>query len=225
MVKFQHIEKEEFGIDIIYTKEEAIGNKYYILNISDQVDLTNGFRYIKELLLQHHNYKMFSDYTKLKEVGVDIYSVKTDAFTIREEHLELAQKTIHVSSDIGGWRLSKTEHINIPPQCFSIKDNNKITIENPHFERINIMNEWDTDDICNNIIKYKHVMIRAEMPGSGKSYIAQHVYNIEYNILFVCPTNKLTQNNNGVTINIFGDMNVKMNNYLIIKYILMNTTL
>ena len=99
-----------FGLDnpqtmITTTVNEDIGNKYYILNICDQVDLTNGFRYIKELLLQHHNYKMFSDYMKLQEVGINVYSVKTDAFTIKKEDLELARKIIHFSSDSGGWRL------------------------------------------------------------------------------------------------------------------------
>ena len=54
---------------------EDVG-KYYILNISDQCDLTNGFRYIKELLLQHHNHKMFSDSVKLEQAGINIYSVK-----------------------------------------------------------------------------------------------------------------------------------------------------
>jgi hypothetical protein len=33
------------------------GNPYYILNVSKQTTLQNGFRYIKELVLQHHNYK------------------------------------------------------------------------------------------------------------------------------------------------------------------------
>jgi hypothetical protein len=32
-------------------------NKYYILNVSDCATLQIGFRYIKELLLQHHNFK------------------------------------------------------------------------------------------------------------------------------------------------------------------------
>ena len=59
------IEEEDpldFGLDdprtITTTVNEDIGNKYYILNICDQVDLTNGFRYIKELLLQYWLYRI-----------------------------------------------------------------------------------------------------------------------------------------------------------------------
>ena len=88
----------DFGLDepnmIKTTKLVEDEKKYYILNIGDQTDLTNGFRYIKELLLQYHNYKMYSDYNKLVNAGIDVYSVKTDAFTIKREHLELAKQTI-----------------------------------------------------------------------------------------------------------------------------------
>ena len=67
--------------------ETDVGNKYYILNITDRTDLQSGFRYIKELLLQIHNYKMYSDYNKLINAGITVSSVKTDAFTIKKSDL------------------------------------------------------------------------------------------------------------------------------------------
>ena len=105
---------------------------------------------------------------ELKNAGINIYSVKTDAFTIKKEDLELARKTIHFSSDIGGWTLSKSENINIPSTIFTIKNNDKIDIEKPSFKRIHITNERDVDEICQSIIVHKHVMIRADVQGSGK---------------------------------------------------------
>ena len=75
-----------FGLDDIQqiTTSKLIENKqkYYILNVSDCATLKNGFRYIKELLLQHHNFKMYRDYQTLTANGIDVFSVKTDAFTI-----------------------------------------------------------------------------------------------------------------------------------------------
>ena len=102
-------------------------------------------------------------------------------------------------------KLSKIENIHIPSTMFTMKINNKIVIETQKYERININNEWNVDEICNNIIKYKHVTIRADLQGSGKTYAAQHMIKLGYRVLFVCPTNKLAQNNgvNGVTINNF----------------------
>ena len=48
---------------------------YYVLNVSDTSELRNGFRYIKELLLQHHNYKMQHDYQKLVDNDIKVLSV------------------------------------------------------------------------------------------------------------------------------------------------------
>jgi hypothetical protein len=36
-----------------------IEKEYYVLSVSDQAVLRNGFRYIKELVLQNHNYFMY----------------------------------------------------------------------------------------------------------------------------------------------------------------------
>ena len=48
-------------------------------------------------------------------------------------------------------------------------------------------------------------MIRANLPGSGKSYACEHMRNRGHNVLFVCPTNKLVQKygSSGVTMNRF----------------------
>ena len=58
--------------------------------------LRNGYTYVKELLLQYHNHKMQEDYNKLINNGVDVWSVKTDAFVIRHEHLSKAKKAINL---------------------------------------------------------------------------------------------------------------------------------
>ena len=48
-------------------------------------------------------------------------------------------------------------------------------------------------------------MVRADVPGCGKSYACEYMKKLGHNVLFVVPTNELTQNNSteGVTINIF----------------------
>ena len=56
--------------------------KYYTLTMPNKQDLTNGFRYIKELLVQQHNIKMHKDYKTLKDNNINVHSVKTDAFIV-----------------------------------------------------------------------------------------------------------------------------------------------
>ena len=91
---------------------------------------------------------------------------------------------------------------------WSIIQNNKVEIEKQNFERITINDEWDVNEICDNIIKYKHAMIRADLQGSGKTYACKHLSELGYKVLFVCPTNKLAQNNHGITINKFFGMTI-----------------
>ena len=65
----------------------TFGETYFVLNTTVRQKLVNGFRYIKELLLQYHNYAMYEAYTKLEAKGVKVYSVKSDAFTIHRDDL------------------------------------------------------------------------------------------------------------------------------------------
>jgi hypothetical protein len=80
------------------TTETENDKKYYILNIKKEKQLENGFRYIKELLLQNHNFKMYKAYKNLKEANVNVLSVKTDAFMIQHEHLDIAKSVLTFSN-------------------------------------------------------------------------------------------------------------------------------
>ena len=80
-------------------------DKYYILNVTKSRTLTNGFRYIKELLLlQNHNYDMYDTYNTLTKNNIEIFSVKSDAFVINKNHLTKAKKLVTLNNQVGGWR-------------------------------------------------------------------------------------------------------------------------
>ena len=80
-------ELEELEDDEMRVKDTE-GVTYYVLNVSDQKVLTNGFMYIKELLLQYHNFKMYETYKTLTDNNVKVYSVETDSITIHEDDLD-----------------------------------------------------------------------------------------------------------------------------------------
>ena len=48
----------------------------------DTKRLTNGFNYIKKLLLQMHKLRMYLNHQILTNNNFNVYSVKTDGFTI-----------------------------------------------------------------------------------------------------------------------------------------------
>jgi hypothetical protein len=83
------------GADCVTESTEAeVEKKYYILTIKRERPLENGFRYIKELLLQVHNFKMYEAYAKLTQADITVHSVKTDAFIINTHDVNRAQELL-----------------------------------------------------------------------------------------------------------------------------------
>ena len=194
----------------------TFGETYYVLNTTDRKTLVNGFRYIKELLLQYHNFAMYEAYTKLEEKGVKVYSVKSDAFTIHQDHLSKVKPNpnhfiksyregiLNFESAIGNWRVS-TSRINYPTEKYKFKYNKLIQIPLQENEALDVVDEWDTEAVCKQIIPNSPCMIRAKFAGSGKSYIGQYLNKMGYNVLFVVPHNRLSQEIEGeaTTLNMF----------------------
>ena len=83
-----HLNDEEFDrqqqMNMMETKYVEKGKPLYVLNITAKRLLVNGFRYIIELLMQHHNFFINESYDKLKNNCMQIFSIKNDAFTIQK---------------------------------------------------------------------------------------------------------------------------------------------
>ena len=192
------------------------GDTYFVLNTTVRQKLVNGFRYIKELLLQYHNYAMYEAYTKLEAKGVKVYSVKSDAFTIHQDDLSKVKPNpnhfiksyregiLDFEDAIGNWRVS-TSRINYPTEKYKFKYNKLIQIPLQENEALDVIDEWDTEAVCKQIIPNSPCMIRAKFAGSGKSYIGQYLNKMGYNVLFVVPHNRLSQEIEGkaTTLNMF----------------------
>ena len=136
---------------------------------------------------------------------MDVWSVKTDAFVIRREHLRRAKKALDFNEEIGGWRHEKAKQLLEPRGKLEQKPNELISIPVYKNETINVKDEWDTEAIAKDIIKHNPLMIRSKYAGGGKSHIAKHFSKLGYNTLFVVPQNSLSQNidDDAVTTNKF----------------------
>ena len=222
--KIYAIQKETYEVEYLgesdseedFNEKTTMGDTYYILNTTCKRHLVNGFIYIKELLLQYHNFAMYDAYTKLKNNNIKIYSVKSDAFTIHIDDLSkvmgnpncpvraLRQGILTFGDEIGVWRLSQSQ-ITCPTEKYRYKFNEikEIPIHENH--QVEVVDEWDTKAICHQIIENNPCMIRAKYAGSGKSYIAQYFYKLGYNVLSVVPHNRLSQEviGHATTLNMF----------------------
>ena len=176
-------ELEELEDDEMRVKD-AEGMTYYVLNVSDKEVLSNGFTYIKELLLQYHNFKMYETYKTLTDNNIKVYSVKTDSFTIHEDDLDKVygytylrkwrEGLLKFGDEIGDWRLEEKHTITLPTQPYKYKFNELPEIPKIKNINISIEDEWITESICEKVIKQNPVIIRGKFPGTGKSYIGQH---------------------------------------------------
>ena len=68
----------------------------------DTKRLNNGFRYVKEILLQHLNLIMYKEHQTLTHTNnMNVYSGTTDAFTLVANNLELANSLLKFDNTMG----------------------------------------------------------------------------------------------------------------------------
>ena len=195
-------ELEELEDDEMRVKDTE-GTAHYVLNVSDKKVLTNGFMYIKELLLQYHNFKRYETYKTLTDNNIKVYSVKTNSITIHKDDLDKVygytylrkwqEGLLKFGDEIGDWRLEEKHTITLPTQPYKYKFNELPEIPKINNINISIEDEWNTESICKKVIKQNPVIIRGKFPGTGKSYIGQHFQKMNKNVLFVVPTNRQLQ--------------------------------
>ena len=199
--RLTHFTTEQITVDEEqYTAEEEQAS-YYTLNLKDTSRLRNGFRYVKELLLQYHNFRMYQDYSKLYQTGINVFSVKTDAFVIQRSDITKAREILIFNNEIG----ANNESMQFPTVDYEVSQNELIQIPVYESKTIDIVDECDTDNIIEIIKERNIMMIRGEVPGTGKSYICQKMVDKKYQVIFVTPTNKVLQAFEGeaMTINKF----------------------
>ncbi len=90
------------------------GDPCFALVMKAEKQLRNGFRFIKEPLLQGHNHKLTQAYDLLAGAGVQISSVITDCFVVKAQDEEQARDVLALEQGSGTWRVSKTEDLKFP---------------------------------------------------------------------------------------------------------------
>lgn len=143
-------------------------------------------------------------YEKLKENNTNVYAVKTDAFHVAKKDVRKARRILQFGSEAGQWRV-ENKKVNYVEDTYTWKYNELVKIPIFKSERVDIEDEWDTQAICEKIIRRKRMMIRAKYAGSGKSFIGKHLQKMGYETLFVVPQNMLKQEIecDAVTLNTF----------------------
>ena len=140
---------------------------------------------------------------------MEVFSAKTDCFTVLVEQEDSTREISETSEDqvskIGSWRVSKRGDVTLPFETLQVKQLTTPKVAKAVRRNVPVQDEWNTDELCDLFSEHRRVMVRAEYAGCGKSYACKAMEKRGLRVLFVCPTNKLVQNNreNGVTLNQF----------------------
>lgn len=199
-------EKQEEDFDEnVYVNEKVneINKIIYSLSFTDSCKLENGYRFISELIIQNHNYHMYDSYIKLQNKNISVTSVKIDAMTILKSDLKKAMTILSFSNKFGDFDYK--DDFTYPTLDYKQINNRNIEIISNINNIIDVVDEFDTDSICNELQIKKNCLIIGLTPGSGKSYLCSCINKKK---LFVVPTNRLVmkyknEKHDSVTINKF----------------------
>ena len=68
-------------------------------------------------------------YDLLADVGVQVFSVKTDCFVLKAQDEAKARKLLTFDKGIGSWRVSKTEDLIFPFEELKVKESPDLPVK------------------------------------------------------------------------------------------------
>ena len=116
-------------------------------------------------------------------------------FRSKATDLDKARELLNFDNGIGSWRLSKTDDIIYPYENITVKKCDDFEYSKVESTRLLIEDEWDVNEMIDHFEDKRRVMVRADFGGCGKTYACKKMVERGHKVLFVCPTNKLAQNN------------------------------
>jgi hypothetical protein len=153
-----------------------------------RTELVNGFRPLRELILDNVRMLLYKYVSMLKSDGVDVVSIKTDALYFckpQKEHLMIEK---FVRDEIGFLKLVKNVKPYLSPSHFI--ENQLLGVYEPHINRINISDEYNLVPILNRIISHDKPLLVMGKAGSGKTFSAlKYCVENKKEKLVVCPYN------------------------------------
>ena len=131
---------------------------------------------------------MYPANDSLTKNAVHVFSIITDALTIKDSDLPKAQALLDFKLGLGKWRHSNTSSdIKFSTLPLTRTMNNLTKIKKPSINLISITieQEWDTKYICKEIVEpNKTLLIKARCAGSCKSYICEYVRKVGHKIIY-----------------------------------------
>ncbi|HRP37622.1 MAG TPA: hypothetical protein PLS50_07485, partial [Candidatus Dojkabacteria bacterium] len=139
-----------FGLDMSdFEENKTVTNvshskKIYLVIIEKKETLTEGYRYIKELIYDMMSIKMYKLYNEVLSKGITPKGIKTDAILISKSKPEL-EKLFTFSNNIGGVKFESGKYC--PNKKVTQLLNEPFNIKNRIVNEITILDEYDKKEI------------------------------------------------------------------------------
>ena len=191
--EYESIEREEIDLlDINPTPVTSIKRKVkdtlYILSVSKEENLINGFLPIKELIYDIRDLKNFNTFKKLIEAKIKVLGIKTDSLMIADspKNVETVKELFDFSDKIGNHKLERNKYLLDSEIKCSKNKLPKVTKVDIREHSVN--NEYNSEEILS-IMNNKNVFVKGILPGVGKTTACKN----REKSLFVSPYYKLCQ--------------------------------
>ena len=161
--------------------------KAYILVYEDKKKLYESFLPIKELIYNLQQLKLLEMYDKMVANGIKPICVKTDSILCVESKSKL-ETIFNFENKLGGIRFEEEKKI-IDKKIEVKTININLPIQH-HIHTIELVNEWDLNEIGQVLRENNGTLIEATDPGNGKTTAGQ---STKLKTLFVSPTRVLCQ--------------------------------
>jgi 5-methylcytosine-specific restriction endonuclease McrA len=195
VISGSHFTEEEFSDEEIadgYIGKRRVCNNsdnMYLLTIERKKQLTESFKYIKEMIYNLMDLEMYKRYNLLTSKGIIPLGIHVDSIIIPISNIKKLKKFIDFKDVIGGYKLELNKKLIEKPivQGQHILQNVNIR----KVQTVNIIDEYDDNEFKQLFDNNNRTMILGALPGVGKSSAVKRFAN--HNTLFISPYNKLCQ--------------------------------
>lgn len=185
--------------------------RMYLLVFKKTQTLSNGFRYIKEMIYNQMNVKMFDLYKRCVKNNLKVVGVKTDCIIVHNSEEEIEATGYFDFTDKLGC-LKYEPGAACVNKLLEQKINNLCALEQVKVNEITINDEYSVSEFKDVFDNNNRVLLKGLLPGVGKTTAVKNYEGRK--LLFVTPFNKLASEikksgHNVTTVNmllgVFGD--------------------
>jgi len=171
---------------------KCVDNKYFSVIKSPKIicvcvslekSLVNGFSPIKDIIYSKMRIKLYEAYIKMKSLKVELLGIKTDSLFFDRKYISVMQKNFNIENKIGSFRIEKNK---VMTDKSLTVNTNKMIVRLNKVKSISFKDEYDLTEIHEYIKNNNNIIIKADFPGSGKTYA---ITEYDANTLFIMPNN------------------------------------